>query len=287
MQGLTVIVPVYNEEKSIISTFSNIYGILEKVKIDFEIIAIDDGSVDSSYSLLKDCDFIKIERHNYNKGYGASIKSGLRIAKYDTICITDADGTYPNEKISVLLEIYNSEKLDMLVASRTGKNVSYPFLKKIPKYFIIKLANYITNHDIPDINSGLRIFNKDLALKYFHLYPNGFSFTTTITLSLLCAQYKVEFFPIDYFSRVGKSKIRPIKDTLGFFKLLLRMSMYFKPFKFFAPIIFIFAVISIFVLVRDFFILNDLTQSSIFFPVFTVLFFSIGLMADMIIRRTN
>ncbi len=287
MKGLSIIIPVYNEENSINSTFSVINDTLSKSDINYEIIAIDDGSIDSSLKLLKDKKYIKIAKHESNKGYGASIKTGLRLAKFNSICITDADGTYPNEKIVELFDIYIKNDLNMLVASRTGNNVSYPFIKKIPKFFIIKLANYITNHKIPDINSGLRIFDRKLALKYFHLYPNGFSFTTTITLSLLCAEYKVAFHPINYFERVGKSKIRPIKDTLGFFKLLLRMSMYFKPFKFFTPVILVFAIISIIVLTRDIFYLNDLTQSGIFFPVFTFLFFSIGLIADMIIRRTN
>jgi len=287
MKGLSIIVPVYNEENSIDSTFSVINDTLSKSNINYEVIAIDDGSIDSSLEQLKDKKFIKIAKHESNKGYGASIKTGLRLAKFDSICITDADGTYPNKKIVELFDIYMKKDLSMLVASRTGNNVSYPFIKKIPKFFIIKLANYITNHKIPDINSGLRIFDKKLALKYFHLYPNGFSFTTTITLSLLCAEYKVDFYPINYFERIGKSKIRPIKDTLGFFKLLLRMSMYFKPFKFFTPVILIFTIISIIVLTRDIFYLNDLTQSGIFFPVFTFLFFSIGLIADMIIRRTN
>jgi glycosyltransferase involved in cell wall biosynthesis len=287
MKGLSIIVPVYNEEKSIESTFKIIYNTLKILDINYEIIAIDDGSQDGSFDLLSNYSFIKIERHKLNKGYGASIKTGLRKAKYDSICITDADGTYPNDKIGDLYNIYINDELDMIVASRTGKNVSYPFIKKIPKYFIIKLANYITNSDIPDINSGLRIFNKELALKYFHLYPNGFSFTTTITMSLLCSEYKVDYQPIDYFSRVGDSKIKPIKDTIGFFKLLLKMSMYFRPFKFFTPVIIVFALISIAVLIRDIFYLNDLTQSGIFFPVFTFLFFSIGLIADMIIKRTS
>ena len=287
MKGLSIIVPVYNEEKSIISTFSKINNTLKLMDLSYEIIAVDDGSNDGSLSLLSKFNFIKVEKHKINRGYGASIKTGLRLAKFDSICITDADGTYPNEKISKLYNTYKEQNLDMIVASRTGKNVSYPFIKKIPKFFIIKLANYITDYNIPDINSGLRIFDKDLALKFFHLYPNGFSFTTTITLSLLCAEYKVDFYPIDYFSRIGKSKIKPIKDTLGFFKLLLKMSMYFKPFKFFTPVIIVFFFISIIVLCRDIFYLNDLTQSGIFFPVFTFLFFSIGLIADMIIKRTS
>ena len=287
MTGLTVIVPVYNEVTSVKTTFDVIHRKSKGTTIPFEILGINDGSSDGSAELLNELKGIHVIHHKDNKGYGAAIKTGLRQARFETICITDADGTYPNETIPNLYSYYTDNKLDMVVASRTGENVSYPFLKKIPKYIIIKLANYISNTKIPDINSGLRIFNKDLALKYFHLYPDGFSFTTTITMSLLCDGYNVDYHPIDYFHRKGKSKIKPIKDTIGFFKLLLTMAMYFNPFKFFSPIIWVFTGISIGVLIRDVYYLHNLTQSGIFFPLFTFLFFSIALLADMIIKRTN
>ena len=287
MNGLTVIVPVYNEVDSIKTTFDVIHSKLKETTIPFEMVAINDGSSDGSAELLNELKEIHVIHHKVNKGYGAALKTGLRLAKFDTICITDADGTYPTETIPKLCSYYMENELDMVVASRTGENVSYPFLKKIPKYVIVKLANYISNTKIPDINSGLRIFNKSLALKYFHLYPDGFSFTTSITMSLLCGGYTVDYYPIDYFQRRGKSKINPIKDTIGFFQLLLTMAMYFSPFKFFAPIIWVFTGISIGVLIRDVYYLQNLTQSGIFFPLFTFLFFSIALLADLIIKRTN
>ena len=287
MNELTVIVPIYNEEKSIHKTFENLKNVLTQNNITFEIIAVNDGSNDGSGGELEKIKDIVVINHKHNKGYGASIKTGLRHAKYDTICITDADGTYPNQRIPELFDYFSENDFDMVVASRTGQNVSYSFIKKIPKYIITRLANYISNTRIPDINSGLRIFKKQPAMKYFHLYPNGFSFTTTITLSMLCGEYEVEYVAVDYFKRQGKSKIKPIKDTVGFFRLLLTMSLYFNPFKFFAPIIITFAIISIGVLIRDVFYLGDLTQSGFFFPVFTLLFFSIALLADLIIKRTS
>ena len=180
MKGLTVIVPVYNEVDSIKTAFDVIHSKLKETTIPFEIVAVNDGSSDGSAELLNELKEIHVIHHKVNKGYGAALKTGLRHAKYETICITDADGTYPTGIIPKLYSYYADNELDMVVASRTGENVSYPFLKKIPKYAIVKLANYISNTKIPDINSGLRIFNKSLALKYFHLYPNGFSFTTTI-----------------------------------------------------------------------------------------------------------
>lgn len=287
MSNLSIIIPIYNEENSIVDTISQIKKVLSKTNINYEIICVNDGSSDQSGNILKTINNIVIVNHKLNKGYGASLKSGLKKSVYNTICITDADGTYPNDKIPDLFYNYKENNFDMVVGARIGKNASYPFIKKIPKFFIIKLANYITNSKIPDINSGLRVFNKEKAMDFFHLYPNGFSFTTTITTGMLSKEYEVDFMAIDYYTREGKSKIRPIKDTIGFFKLLLSIALYFNPFKFFKPIIWLFLLISIYFLVRDIFYLKDLTQGSVFFPIVTLIFFSLGLMSDLIIKRTK
>ena len=285
--GLSIIIPIYNESGSVGKTIDLIRACLPDTGTDFEIIAINDGSNDGSEDILKEIPDIQLISHRKNKGYGASLKTGLRHAKYENICITDADETYPNEKIPELFAHYRQHNLEMLVGSRTGANSSYSFLKKIPKFFIIRLASYITNSRIPDINSGLRIFKRDRAMEFFYLYPDGFSFTTTLTCGMLSRGYEVEFIPIDYFKRGGRSKIKPIKDTVGFFKLLLKIALYFNPFKFFKPVILIFGLISVYFLVRDLFYLKDLTQGSIFFPVVTLIFFSLGLMADLIIKHSR
>lgn len=155
MNGITILIPVYNEEKVIQQTIAGIDKALKKSSIsEYEIIAINDGSSDKTWERLQSCPAeCKLLNHKRNRGYGASLKTGLRSAKYSTIVITDADGTYPNEKIPELVNYYFDNSLDMLVGARTGTNVSYPFIKKIPKFFIKGLASYISGVKIPDINS--------------------------------------------------------------------------------------------------------------------------------------
>ena len=138
MNALSIIVPIYNEENSVYFTIESIKNYLADVSFDYEIIAVNDGSSDQSYEQLQKINDIVLINHKINKGYGASLKTGLRNAKYDHVCITDADGTYPNDRIPDLFETYSKSHLDMLVGSRTGLNVKYPFIKKVPKYFIIK-----------------------------------------------------------------------------------------------------------------------------------------------------
>ena len=101
---------------------------------------------------------------------------------------------------------------------------------------IKKLAEFVSGDSIADVNSGLRIFRREMAFRLLDILPDGFSFTTTITLGMLANGYFVQDFPIDYRARVGRSKIRPIHDTLNFIQLVLRMALYFAPLKIFLPL---------------------------------------------------
>jgi hypothetical protein len=151
------------------------------------------------------------------------------------ICITDADGTYPNAVIPQMLQRTIEDDLDMLVGARTGNHVKIPWVRKPAKWAIGKLANYVVGERIPDINSGLRVFKRSVALLFFPMLPSGFSFTTTITLGMLINGFRVAYMPIDYHGRIGNSKIRPIHDTLNFVNLISRIGLYFAPLKIFMP----------------------------------------------------
>jgi glycosyltransferase involved in cell wall biosynthesis len=285
IMSLSVLIPVYNEADSIETTIKDIRDVLMDSPFESEIVIVNDGSTDQTENILNQQKGIRVVSHKVNKGYGAALKTGIRHAKYDNICITDADGTYPNKVIPVMFKEYLKCQLDMIVGARTGENVSYSFIKKIPKYFIKKLANYISGTKIPDINSGLRIFKKEIAIKYFKLISDGFSFTTTITLSAICHGYDIDYYPIDYYKREGKSKISPVKDTIGFFTLLSKIAMFFNPLKFFMPFVLLLTAISCVFIYRDVFISRNLSQSSVLFPVLTIQLLFIGLLADMITRK--
>ena len=241
--GLSVIIPVYNEENSISDTIVDILNIVKD--IDFELIIIDDKSTDDSLNNIIPHKKVVVLTHDANIGYGASIKTGIKASKYENIAITDADSTYPNEKIIDFYNLLIDNDYDMVVGSRTGKNVSIPLIRRPAKWFIGLLANYVTNQKIPDINSGLRIFKKKSFLNFISIIPDGFSLTTTITLGMLSGGYKVKFKDIDYFKRSGKSKIKPIRDTINFIKLILKMGLFFAPFKIFFPISFSLLLLSV------------------------------------------
>ena len=238
--GLTIIVPVYNEISAIEHSINHLKEIKKKCKnFDMEIIIVNDGSTDGTEKILErmsnDKD-IKIITHPENKGYGAALKTGIHASKHQYVAITDADGTYPDERIPEFFEIVINEGLDMLVGARVGESVHIPFIRKLPKWVINKMANYMVGTKIPDLNSGMRIMKKDVVKKYFKILPDGFSFTSTITLAMLSNGCQVKYIPINYHQRKGKSKIRPFYDTLNFFRLIIRTVMFFDPLKIFLPI---------------------------------------------------
>jgi glycosyltransferase involved in cell wall biosynthesis len=283
-RGVTVLVPALNEEQIIEASVRTVAATMEKLAVPFEIIVINDGSRDRTGDLARSAG-AKVIDHPVNRGYGASLKSGIRAARYPWIAITDADGTYPIEDLTRLIE--SCGPYDMVVGSRTGEHVKIPFLRRPAKWFITKLANYLSGYPIPDLNSGLRVFRREIAERFFHLFPEGFSFTTTITVASLCNGYQVKFLPIDYFKRVGKSTIAPIRDFLGFTLLVVRLVTYFKPLNVFLPSALALFSLGFVKAIVDLVRTNAFGVGSSLVMATAVQLAFMGLLADLILRRTK
>ena len=227
MEEVSIIIPAYNEREGITHVIESLRLLREKHGPRWEIIVVDDGSTDGTPEMVKKFGDVVLIQHPLNRGYGAAIKTGMRHAKYNTLVISDADGTYPVNDIPKL--IAQLPKSDMVVGARHSNSSNIPMSRRPAKWMLNKLANYLTGTKIPDLNSGLRVMKKDIVMNYVHLLPDGFSFTTTITLAMLTNNYRVEFVPIEYKIRSGKSKIRPIRDTMNFIQLIIRTVLYFDP----------------------------------------------------------
>ena len=237
---VSVVVPVYNEENAILDTCRRLRETLATTGWTWEVICVNDGSKDGSSAVLRTLEGVPnmvIVEHDINRGYGASLKTGIRKAQYPWIAIIDADGTYSMEALVSLLG--STEKYDMVVGSRTGPNVKYSPIRRIPKFFLRRIASFLAGSPIPDMNSGLRLFRRDIVQRFFPILSDRFSFTTSITMAFLTSGYQVLFVPIDYSERVGKSKIRPIRDTIHFSQLILRTGMYFAPMKVLLPLAYV------------------------------------------------
>ncbi len=286
IEEASIIIPTYNEREGIPQVIEALQLLRKTHGNQWEIIIIDDGSTDGTSELIGNLQDIVLLRHPFNRGYGAAIKTGIRHAKYNTLIISDADGTYPVQDIPRLLA--QLSKNDMVVGARGNNNSNIPLARRPAKWMLNKLANYLTGIKIPDLNSGLRAMKKDVVVKFFHLLPDGFSFTTTITLAMLTNDYAVEFIPIEYKMRSGRSKIRPIRDTLNFLQLIIRTVLYFDPLKIFLPMSAFFFIASIVVLVLSYLFtpkIMDITTVILFISSVQIL--AIGMIADLIDKRNQ
>jgi len=181
-RAVSVVVPAYNEERGIRPVLASLVQTMSSLPaVTYEIIVVDDGSTDGTSEAVRGLPGVSVVRHDSNRGYGAALKTGLRHARYDWICITDADGTYPNERIGDLLAA--TEGAHMVVGARTAPGAQDSWLRRLPRTFLRRYAAWVTRRRIDDLNSGLRVFRKDLAERFLHLLPDGFSFTTTITIA--------------------------------------------------------------------------------------------------------
>ncbi len=286
-RGLTIVIPIYNEKDSIEDAIHHFEQIQTDADFDIEIILVNDGSNDGTEEILSKSSKqgFTIINHPTNRGYGATLKTGISSAKFDYIAITDADGTYPNKRIPEFFHEMLDKNLDMLVGARIGANVKIPLIRKPAKWVLNVLANYLANVKIPDINSGLRIMRKNVVEKFINILPDGFSFTTTITLAMLTNGYAVKYIPIDYNTREGKSKIRPIYDTLNFLQLIIRTVLYFDPLKIFVPLSGFFLGTSALMILYRLFIGQAFGVTSIILFICGIQLLALGMIADLIDKR--
>ena len=278
---VSVIIPAHNEEKAIGAVLDELIEVLEEQS--YEIIVVDDGSTDNTAEIVQEKESVKLIQHPYNKGYGAALKTGIKKAANDLILIIDGDGSYPVKAIPKLLK--ETEKYDMVVGARTGENVSIQSYRKPAKWFLSKLANYLSGTKIPDLNSGMRIFKKEDVMKFFNILPSGFSFTTTLTLAYLSNDYNVKYVPIDYHERRGKSKIKPFRDGFNFIMLIVRTITYFNPLKVFLPISIVLFVFGFIILLYQVIVAQNVADLPVMLILTAFQIGFLGLLADLIVRR--
>jgi glycosyltransferase involved in cell wall biosynthesis len=280
---VSVVLPVYNERGHLQAEIDRIRTALDASPYRYEIIVVDDGSDDGSGDALRLIPDIRLIQFSTNRGSGSARRAGTHAARGDVVVWTDADMTYPNDRIPELVK--ELEGNDQVVGARTTEEGTLKFLRVPTKWFIRKLACYLTETDIPDLNSGLRAFRREVARQYLHELPPGFSCVTTITMTFLAGGYSVKYVPIDYAPRAGRSKFHWWKDTKRYLVQVIRMILSYNPLRVFLPVGMFLLVAGIaktgFDLAdKDFRIATNTLL--ILFASFQV--FAIGLLADLVVR---
>jgi glycosyltransferase involved in cell wall biosynthesis len=231
-ENLTIVIPAYNEEKSIGTVLKDICD--SSSGFVAEVIVVDDGSSDQTAEIAEGAG-VRVIRHSRNRGYGSALKTGVRAAHTTYVLTMDSDGQHRTEDVRKLWDARAA--CDMVVGQRT--ELIHSSLWRMPgKWLLTLMANYIARQRIPDLNSGLRLMRREVILRYIHLCPSGFSFSTTITLALFTRGYDIKYVPIRVQKRIGKSTVS-LSTGLSTIILILRISALFEPLRIFLPISFI------------------------------------------------
>lgn len=223
---VTVLLPCYNEEKALPKVVGDIRAALAGKKYSYEIIVVDDCSTDKSVSIAESL-ACRLIRHVVRRGAGASRKTGILAAKGDIVVMLDVDGTYTAADIPKMLEYFPD--FDQVNGARTSEQGMLPLLRVPTKWLLRMLTSFLINQRIPDLNTGLKAFKRDIMLRYLWLIPDGFSCVSSMTIVFLCSGHPVKYIPTEYHKRIGHSKFNPIKDTYCSFMSILRIIAYFYP----------------------------------------------------------
>ena len=279
---LSIVLPTYNEAGHVLAELERIDRSLTDAGIPHEIVVVDDASSDGTPDLVAQwgrARLIKLER---NRGAGTARKIGTRAAHGRYVGWTDVDLTYPNERFPEFVRELESAKVDQVVGARTTEEGTLKVLRTPTKWFVRRLASYLVQQPIPDLNSGMRVFRKDVAERYLDLLPSGFSCVSTLSLSFLANDHPVHYIDIEYKQRAGRSKFHPLKDTYLYLLQVLRMITYFEPLRIFGPIALSMLLLSIVKLGYDL-IAHPFRVANITILLFLFAFntLALGLLADL------
>jgi glycosyltransferase involved in cell wall biosynthesis len=286
----TVVLPCYNEEGHVVAEIERITAALDADGMAYELLVIDDKSTDGTLAAVEAVahrfPHMRVMALPRNGGSGTARRIGTREARGEIVVWTDADMTYPNERIPELVRmLVDDETIDQVVGARTSEQGTHKWARVPAKWTIRRFAEYLTGTKIPDLNSGLRAFRREVSLPYLRLLPPGFSCVTTITISFLSNQHAIKYVPIEYSQRAGRSKFAFFKDAYRYILQVLRMVMYFDPLRVLMPLALVLFGLGIIKLIfdqtQDLF---GLAANTILLIMSGLIIGSMGLLADLVVR---
>ena len=283
---VSIILPVYNEVEHLAQEVERVRRAMDASDYSYEIIIVDDGSKDGSGELALTLPDVRVIRFLQNRGSGSARKAGTTAARGRVTVWTDVDMTYPNDTIPQLVK--ELDGYDQVVGARTTEEGTMKSLRVPAKWFIRRLASFLSGTKIPDLNSGFRAFRTDVARQYVRHLPPGFSCVTTMTMTFLSGGYSVKYIPIEYAKRAGKSKFHPIKDTRRYGIQVVRMVLSYNPLRLFLPTGFGLLALGLGKLIYDLDRYNfHLTTNTLLILFASFQVFAIGLLADLVVRVTR
>lgn len=276
----SIVLPTYNEEEALPSVIQEIREAMKDSEYSYEILVVDDASSDRTVEIAKQ-HADRVLRRYVNGGAGAARKVGIANAYGKVIVMLDADGSYSAADIPKMLDYF--PEYDQVNGARDKEQGTIKFLRVPVKWFIRKVACFLTSTDIPDLNTGLKAFKRDKMLRFLWLIPNGFSCVTSMTLSFICNDLSVTWVPTKYKPRIGKSKFHPVRDTYQYLSTVIRIVTYFSPMAVFLPLSLFIIIGGVVKAVLSHQLVGQLQQADIIILLSGLTIFLFGVIADLIV----
>lgn len=285
---VTVIIPAYNEAGAIAATVDRVRAAFEGSACGpFEILVVDDASTDGTPERARAAGATVVS-HPVNLGQGAGIKTGVARAGGTYIALIDGDGSYPAEDLPKLVQLARDAGYEQVIGDRQGEAGSLAPLRAAVKRMLRWFAAFLSGQTVGDMNSGMRVVQREAAVRYAPLLPDGFSNSTTLTLATLSHRGRITFVPIAYSQREGKSKFRPVGDTYNMALAIVRMVVYVDPLRVLLPPALLFVVLGIAKAILDAARYDyHITASAVLLVMTGVQIAVLALIADLIVRRTR
>lgn len=276
--GVSVIIPAYNEAEGVGTVVASVLAQLQQLERPFEVIVVDDCSQDGTGEIARQAG-ARVVTHARNKGYGGSLKDGVRAARHPIVLFYDADGQFDARDIGKMVALL--PEYDMATGWRDSRS-HVPRDRVLGKKVLAMVANYLARQRIPDLNCGFRALKRDVLMRYLHLLPDGFSASTTTTLLLLKQGHAVKFVPTIIEPRVGKSTVKPVKDGMRTMLLILRLITLLDPFRVFFPTSALLAIAGISWGIPYLASGRGLSVGALFLLVAALIIFFFGLLTDQV-----
>ena len=224
----SVIIPAYNEEKNIIATLKvTIEYLVNKFKKDWELIVVDDGSADRTYTLVDDFintppeirDNLKLLKNETNLGKGAAVRKGVMAARGAVQLFMDADNSTHIGELAKVLPCFDDKSCDIVIGSRKLKSShiirKQPFVRRFMSFVHALIIRVVLGVDASDINCGFKAFKADVAKKIFSLQKiDGWVFDAEILFLAEKLGYNLKEVPVEW-EHKDTSKVLPITAALS------------------------------------------------------------------------
>ena len=272
---ISIIIPAYNEAETV-------GGMVQEIQTlypESEIIVINDGSTDGTGTAANEAGAI-VYSHPYNIGNGAAIKSGIRIASGEILVLMDGDGQHDPRDIEKLLEFF--PRFDMVVGARPKVDQATWF-RGLGNRMLNHLASYVGKFTIVDLTSGFRAVKADVAQKMLYLFPNTYSYPTTLTLGVLRSGRSLKYVPVRAHRRKkGKSRINLFRDGIKFFMIITRICGLFSPLRIFLPVSFSIFLLGLIYYLYTFVVWGRFTNMTALLFTTSIIIFMMGLISEQI-----